>query len=396
MITTWWNKIMDWVHLRSPYLMAAIFVIIAYFIRHVNLDYLSGDYYYYLRVWMQEIIARGGFASLSYGIGDYSVPYVFILTILSYLTTEWMAGIKLISIFFDLVLAGAVGWLVYVSDPKDKGAHTQSILAGLIVLFVPTVVMNSALWAQSDSIYTAFIVFAIVFLVRGKYIPSLVLYGIAFAFKLQAIFILPVYIIVYVLNRRYSIYEFLIIPLMYYVMSLPAIIAGRSLIDITLIYVRQTGTYPSMTLNMPNLYQWFPNNYDVFAYYAIGLFAVLMAISLFRLMLRKVTIKRGIVLELALWSVLMAVFFLPAMHERYLYIADVLSIAYYMIRHKNGWVPIMTIGISTLSYFPFLFGQTPVDLKLVSLAYVVLLYKFTQVLFVDIQKASENPLESSL
>ncbi len=396
MITTWWNKIMDWVHLRSPYLMAAIFVIIAYFIRHVNLDYLSGDYYYYLRVWMQEIIARGGFASLSYGIGDYSVPYVFILTILSYLTTEWMAGIKLISIFFDLVLAGAVGWLVYVSDPKDKGAHTQSILAGLIVLFVPTVVMNSALWAQSDSIYTAFIIFAIVFLVRGKYIPSLVLYGIAFAFKLQAIFILPVYIIVYVLNKRYSIYEFLIIPLMYYVMSLPAIIAGRSLIDITLIYVRQTGTYPSMTLNMPNLYQWFPNNYDVFAYYAIGLFAVLMAISLFRLMLRKVTIKRGIVLELALWSVLMAVFFLPAMHERYLYIADVLSIAYYMIRHKNGWVPIMTIGISTLSYFPFLFGQTPVDLKLVSLAYVVLLYKFTQVLFVDIQKASENPLEPSL
>jgi len=396
MITTWWNKIMDWVHLRSPYLMAAIFVIIAYFIRHVNLDYLSGDYYYYLRVWMQEIIARGGFASLSYGIGDYSVPYVFILTILSYLTTEWMAGIKLISIFFDLVLAGAVGWLVYVSDPKDKGAHTQSILAGLIVLFVPTVVMNSALWAQSDSIYTAFIIFAIVFLVKGKYIPSLVLYGIAFAFKLQAIFILPVYIIVYVLNRRYSIYEFLIIPLMYYVMSLPAIIAGRSLIDITLIYVRQTGTYPSMTLNMPNLYQWFPNNYDVFAYYAIGLFAVLMAISLFRLMLRKVTIKRGIVIELALWSVLMAVFFLPAMHERYLYIADVLSIAYYMIRHKNGWVPIMTIGISTLSYFPFLFGQTPVDLKLVSLAYVVLLYKFTQVLFVDIQKASENPLDPSL
>ncbi len=396
MITTWWNKIMDWVHLRSPYLMAAIFVIIAYFIRHVNLDYLSGDYYYYLRVWMQEIIARGGFASLSYGIGDYSVPYVFILTILSYLTTEWMAGIKLISIFFDLVLAGAVGWLVYVSDPKDKGAHTQSILAGLIVLFVPTVVMNSALWAQSDSIYTAFIIFAIVFLVRGKYIPSLVLYGIAFAFKLQAIFILPVYIIVYVLNKRYSIYEFLIIPLMYYVMSLPAIIAGRSLIDITLIYVRQTGTYPSMTLNMPNLYQWFPNNYDVFAYYAIGLFAVLMAISLFRLMLRKVIIKRGIVIELALWSVLMAVFFLPAMHERYLYIADVLSIAYYMIRHKNGWVPIMTIGISTLSYFPFLFGQTPVDLKLVSLAYVVLLYKFTQVLFVDIQKASENPLEPSL
>ncbi len=396
MITTWWKKTMDWVHVHSPYFVAAIFVVIAYFIRHVNLEYLSGDYYYYLRVWMQEIIARGGFASLSYSIGDYSVPYVFILTVLSYLTSEWMVGIKLVSIFFDFILAGTIGWLVYVSEPKDKGAHTQSILAALIVLFVPTVVMNSALWAQSDSIYTTFVVLAIIFLIKGKFIPSLIFYGIAFAFKLQAIFILPVYIIIYVLNRRYSIYEFLIIPLMYFVMSLPAIIAGRSIVDIALIYVRQTGTYPSMTLNMPNLYQWFPNNYAVFSYYALGLFAVLMAISLFRLMLRKVTIKRSVVIELALWSVLMAVFFLPAMHERYLYIADILSIAYYMIRHKNGWIPIMTIGISTLSYFPFLFGQTPVDLKLVSVMYIVLLYKFTQVLFVDIQKVSENPLEPSL
>jgi len=396
MISLIWKKSMDWVHHHSPYFVAFIFVIIAYVIRHVNLEYLSGDYYYYLRVWMQEIIARGGFASLGYGIGDYSVPYVFILTVLSYVTTEWMVGIKLVSIVFDLVMATAVGWLVYVSEPKDKGAHTQSIMAALIVLFVPTVVMNSALWAQSDSIYTAFIIFAIVFLVKGKFIPSLIFYGIAFAFKLQSIFILPVYIIVYVLNRRYSIYEFFIIPVMYYVMSLPAIIAGRSIIDITLIYIRQTGTYPSMTLNMPNLYQWFPNRYDVFAYYAIGLFAVLMAISLFRLMLRKVIIKRSVVLELALWSVLMAVFFLPAMHERYLYIADVLSVAYYMIRHKNGWVPIMTITISTLSYFPFLFGQAPVDLKIVSVLYIILLYKFTQVLFIDIQKISENPLEPSL
>lgn len=393
MITKWWKNSIDWVHHHSPYLVALIFVVIAYLIRHVNLDYVSGDYYYYLQVWMQQITSGGGFASLAYSIGDYSVPYVFILTILSYLTSNWLVGIKLISIFFDLVLAISIGWLVYESEPKDKGAHTQSILAALIVLFVPTVVMNSALWAQSDSIYTSFIILALVLLIQGKHIPSLILYGIAFAFKLQAIFVLPVYIMIYVVNRRYSIYEFIIIPIMYYVMSLPALIAGRSLADITFIYIRQTGTYPSMTLNMPNLYQWFPNRYDVFSYYAIGLFAVLMAITLFRLMLRKVVIKRNVVIDIALWAVLMAVFFLPAMHERYLYIADVLSVGYYMIRHKNGWVPVLTITISTLSYFPFLFGHTPIDLKYVSILYFILLYKFTQVMFTEVQKNSDDALE---
>lgn len=390
------KNIYQWLHNHLHWVVALLFIVVAYVIRQSHFDYVSGDYFYFLQVWMEEIVELGGFASLAVGIGDYSVPYVFILTIISYLTEEWLIAIKLVSIFFDYILAAAVAFIVYFSASKDKGAITQSILAGLLVLFIPTVFMNSAMWAQSDSIYTAFLVVGLLFLIFRKFAWSMLFYGIAFAFKLQAIFVLPVYIIVYFLNHRYRIYEFLIIPATYYVLSLPALIAGRSFIDVSTIYLRQTGTYQSMTLNMPNLYMWFPNRYDDFSTYAIVLFAILMAATLFRLMVRKIQIKPSVVVDLALWSVLMAVFFLPAMHERYLYIADILSLAYFMIRHKNGWVPIVTIGISTVSYFPFLFGFTAIDFKLVSIAYAVLLYHFTKLLFKELQRASDDAQEAPL
>ena len=396
MFTTTMKTIYHWLHDHLHWLVALLFLLTAYLIRSPHFDYVSGDYQYFLRVWMEEIIARGGWASLAVSIGDYSVPYVVILTGLSYLTTEWLMGIKLISIFFDYVLAASVGLFVYHSIRSYKGAVTQSILAGLLVLFIPTVFMNSAMWAQSDSIYTAFIVFSLLFLLKGRFTWSMVFYGIAFAFKLQAIFILPVFIVIYFLNHRYRVYEFLIIPGMYYLLSLPALLAGRSFEDVSTIYLRQTNTYQSMTLNMPNLYMWFPNRYDDFYLYAIALFAILMAVALFRLMTRKIVIKPSVVLDLALWSVLMAVFFLPAMHERYLFIADILSLAYYMIRRKNGWVPILTIGISTVAYFPFLFGFQAIELKYIAIAYAILLYHFTRVVFNEFQAASDNSLEAPL
>ena len=70
------------------------------------------------------------------------------------------------------------------------------------VLFAPTVVVNSAAWGQCDSIYAAFCLGSLYFLLRQKPWWACVFFGIALSFKLQAIFFLPVLIIVLVVNRQ--------------------------------------------------------------------------------------------------------------------------------------------------------------------------------------------------
>lgn len=365
-----------------------VFIALAIGIRIYNFDYLSGDYWNFLRVWMTDIVTRGGLASLASSIGDYSVPYVFILTLLSYITTNWLHGIKYVSVFFDVVMAIGVGYWYYKNSPKKTSLKQDSLLIVLIVLFAPTVYMNSALWAQSDSIYTAFIIWSLVALSAQKYHTSFILYGIAFAFKLQSIFILPVFILVIFFNKPTKIYLFGWIPVVYYTLSLPAIVAGRSLVDISLIYFRQTSTYGSMTMNMPNLYQWFPNRFDVFAPYAIALFILAMASIFFYFLHSHYRVKRSIILLLSLWSILAAVYLLPAMHERYLYMADVIAIAYYFYYRKNGWITISVLAISTLSYFPFLFGFNAIDMRILAALYAVLMYVVTKELLQAIKQSN--------
>ena len=41
-----------------------------------------------------------------------------------------------------------------------------------IVLMLPTVILNSSCWGQSDAIYAAFILFSIAFLLEEKYVKA--------------------------------------------------------------------------------------------------------------------------------------------------------------------------------------------------------------------------------
>ena len=53
-----------------------------------------------------------------------------------------------------------------------------------LVLIIPTVMLNSGMWGQCDSIYTTFVILALYFLVKEKYSLSFIMLGISFAFKL--------------------------------------------------------------------------------------------------------------------------------------------------------------------------------------------------------------------
>ncbi len=52
-------------------------------------------------------------------------------------------------------------------------------------------------------------------------------------------------------------------------------------------------------------------------------------------------------------------FFLPHMHEKYFYLADMVAITYAFIRPSKWYIPVLVISASTLSYMPFLSGAIP-------------------------------------
>lgn len=115
------------------------------------------------------------------------------------------------------------------------------LAAFFLVLFWPTVMLNSALWGQCDSVYAALAVLSVYLVLAGHPVLGVVSIGASFAFKLQAVFVMPVFLLFW-LTRRVKLRHALAFPATCVVMVLPAVIAGRGLWDALTIPFQQTGS----------------------------------------------------------------------------------------------------------------------------------------------------------
>ena len=140
-------------------LVAAAFVLRALFFSYETLDYQD-----FLARWVQYFRDNGGFAALKDSVGNYNVPYLYFLALFSYVDIYDLYLIKLLSTFFDVLLAfGAM---------RLTGLFTRSrvklLFVYFAVLFWPTVVLNSAVWGQCDSIYVALGLLAVYWAMDGR------------------------------------------------------------------------------------------------------------------------------------------------------------------------------------------------------------------------------------
>lgn len=245
------EKLADFIKKHILLICVVLTTLAAMYVRYKMLNYESGDFIYFLKPWFEYLKTNGGLYALKSYPGDYNAPYMTLMALLTYLPFSGIKLIKGLSIIFDIVLAIS-GAAIVKELTKDK---TKVFVAYMILLLVPAVVLNSAMWGQCDSIYTSFVLLSILFLLKKKYIKSFVLLGLAFSFKLQFIFIIPLYILYYLSEKKFSILNFLIIPFVNCVLCLPAILFGKPIVETLLIYANQTSTYKdSLTLNFPNIY----------------------------------------------------------------------------------------------------------------------------------------------
>ena len=339
--------------------------IIKIYISYKFRKHINSDYSRYLSPWIEYIKAHGGFHALRDHFANYSQPYLLFLVIVSKLPFYTLYSIKALSIAFDFVLAFVVQKIVGEFSTNHKKTKIFRSIAFIATLLLPTVLLNSAYWAQCDVIYSTFALTALYFLIRKKHLLSFIAYGVAITIKLQAIFILPLFLIIYFKDKKISIAHFFIIPLTMIILSIPSLLVGMPFSRIFTVYVEQSSQYPQMTSSMINFWKYMPRDYEVFSPIAFSVVFVLFAIIAIFYLKYNIKLTKLRIIDLALTCVAICVYFLPSMHERYLFLGDVLSIAWAFAHFSKSnkhslkalryfLVPIGYELVSLFSYLAFL------------------------------------------
>lgn len=308
-----------------------------------------------------------------------------------------LVSIKLVSIIFDFLTAIIVSLFVRNIFKDNKNCSVYVFFTYTVILFLPTVLLNGALWAQCDIIYTVFIILSLFCLIKEKYLKAFIFFGISFAFKLQSIFVLPLYVFIYINKRKFPLYYFGIIPLTNLILCIPSLIFGKSLKSCIDVYINQTNSYSEyLSLNFPNFYNLICDTTSDNIVYKISDFPVdklgiIMAllffiVSAYIVLSRSIDFDSNLIIKTALWSTMVCVFFLPHMHDRYLFMADVLSVIYFIIVRKKIYIPIAINFISFSTYVKYLFGVTLFNSQILAMINFAIVVYLSYSFFKDLLK----------
>ena len=339
-------------------------------VRLPGISFISWDYIFFLHSWY-NIIVDNGLASLQRGFYNQNVPYLYLLSLASILLPNISAlvAVKAISIIFDFTLAFFVYKCVAL---KYSRTETVPLLAALVTILLPSVILNGSVWGQCDSIYTVFLVACLYALLRRRQAWAFIAFGLSFAFKLQAVFLAPLFLWM-LMKKQVNWRYFLLSPLVYLVTLIPAWLFGRPLRELLLIYIDQGAEYSRLSERAPNLYQWIPNQY--YSWYPLGIvFTALVVLGIALLVFKsRVNMTGDLLVYLATFSVLIVPFLLPKMHDRYFFPADVIAVIFAFYFPKYWPTPVVIGSVSVLAYLPFLYGVTPVPLPLLAVFLLILI-----------------------
>ena len=367
-------------------LVIATGLILAILIRYSLVDYKSLDYTGKVSHWY-NFIKSNGFSAFATNFSNYNPPYLYLFYLVIRIDPDLptVIGAKIPGLICDFLCAYYVYRIVKVKSTNSM----MPLIAGLAVLFAPTVIINSAYWGQADSIYTAALTACIYYLIVRKSWLSMLAYGIALSFKLQAIFLAPL-LFAFFLRKMLNWKELILIPLLFFLSLVPSWIAGRPITDLAGVYINQSSQYEALTINAPTIYTWVPQTKEVFNLLYMpgvllgGVMAFLLVVLIYK---GKVELTPSTIVELSLISFMLTPFFLPKMHERYFFPADVVSIAFAFYFPEFFFIPIAMSAISFLSYEPYLFGQTPMPFPILTLGLLVAICILVRNIIADLYTA---------
>jgi len=339
-------------------------------IRLTGFEYKTGDFFTQSD-WVTYLRENGRLSAFRYFPGNYNAIYMYILAILSYLPESMeLYVMKAASCLFDYICAFAAMKIIGKITYNNK----MGLLAYAVVLFSPTVFINSGLWAQSDSMHTAFILLSLYYLLDNRVKPALILFGVGLSFKLQAIFPLP-FILYFFVSRKISLKNLLYIFVGFFSVSIPAWLIGWHPLAFVRNYMSGTNTLGNLTDNAPTIFTW--GNIPAFMP-VVFIIVVLFCVGIL-IINKKSELSNNTFLLLFLFCSFAVPFFLPRMHERYFYIGEIAVLLYSFASPKRFWISILVIAPALATYAGYLWGTNPVSLVFLSgvmLAGVIVISKW--------------------
>lgn len=364
------------------------------------LDFVTADYVSFLSGWTAAF-REGGFAMLAQNVGDYNLLYQYALLLIANTPLYDLYLIKLFTVVFDYALAVAM-----MRAAGVYGGERAKLPVLMLMMVLPTTLLGGACWGQCDSVYAFLVVMSFTMLGTDRPARAAAFLALAFAFKLQTIFVFPV-VLLGLINKKYKLRHALVFAAAYIVTMIPALVAGRPFMDALSVYANQSmgQYYDRLTYNAPNLYLFFPmlefasSQEFTWMRYIPGLDAkgtnayldadllpdlqhaalyaciVLTLIVVIYWLVHWREIDMSMTLEFALFFAIFLPFVMPKIHERYFYLADMLSILYAAKRSDRRFMPLLVVGASLMSYVPYLMRQRPIDerwLALMMLAALVI------------------------
>jgi Gpi18-like mannosyltransferase len=367
----------------------AILIAVAIAIRVSLFGVISDDMEYFLIPWHEHLVQYGyqGIATIA---SNYNVAYLYILWAVTHLPVPAVVGVKLITIFFEFIFAFVV--YLIVREHYSKKSYAP-MFAAVGALYIPTILLQGALWGQCDIIYVTFLVLSWRAIIKNKPWAAWLLFGVALAFKLQAIFFLPFLAYWWFASstlrrpvftkQNVSLLAPLAAPLVVLVLALPALAAGRSLASSFSVYFTQvadTGNTVSLGSGI-TMFQLLVDVKDQSILYLsqpavfIAMAVVIGLIAFYILFNRNTRDKDMYLLPQVI--LLIIPFMLPYMRNRYSFAAELFTILFALCTRRKWFIiTAILLQITVLPRYALYLWNTNVTwdvkyLALVQLAIII-------------------------
>jgi Gpi18-like mannosyltransferase len=337
-------------------------------------DFQSGDYRGFLSQWYDSFLEHGrwhGLGEPATHLPSYCYPqlYLYLISLSTLLPVPKLYAIKLVSVAADYVAA----WYAWQLARRAGFPPTRSLGLLAAVLFLPTVVLNSALWGQCDMMYTCALFASMYYVLEGRTAAALVAFGLSISVKPQAIVWCP-FLAGLLASGRLPWRQLWIPPTVYVVCAVPAMLAGQPVLYALGCWGRFAVKPTALVLGAPNWYLFISPDVTAGPYAAGVLMTLLVTAALVWWMWRRGPTAPDLprwLLSAALLSALFPPFLLPGVHERYFFAADALSVAYAFYDPRRWFVAVLIQFASVFSYYPYLFGREPVPRMVLAAAMVL-------------------------
>lgn len=356
----WEQTLKEWIRKNALLFGYIAVAVLGLFLRYSYLPMLSADLEFMNSSWFEAIKAGGMGAVLDPQLQyTYSPLHLYVWTLAAKLFSSFNTQmvLKMVSFGMEAILLAAC-FLIILRLTK----HSLYRFIGFAMLCLnPVLLWNVAGWGQTDAGFAGMCLLAVLLLMDEKPQWGLAALGVALAWKLQAIFILPLFMYAWFQHpKKFSLLWFLLVPAIWVGSGIPMVLVGASPLYAMEIYFGQTGMYAEITYNAPNLYAIMgeavgrkPMIDGMVSRTGMAMLIALLGGMAVWMMHRRIVLKdKPAIVLLGAWCVMVCVFFLPRMHERYAIVGELLLLCWAVwLAKPRGFIYVVWSVIPVLSAY---------------------------------------------